>query len=204
MAKNKNKNANNANQFYTYDPNFGFIPVDNTNYQNPQYAEQANVPPYGQGQGYGNGNGYGYGNGYGRGFGYANPMQQNHMNQMNAMQEEINQLRSFITNNGQNANNMNNANAFDPAKMRELYTTIDDVAQGKAQPEKLLSLLPNASSDFWKGLAIGAGAILLYNCTPLKDVLSNLLGSGFADFMNKKEEQDENLDEDGFYIEDPE
>ncbi len=203
-AKNKNnkQNVNNTEQYYTYDPNYGFIPV-NENAQNANdYGQAMNGPnPFSQQQGpfqtpY-------YGRGFGRGYGYgnqafhnqyANPMQQSHINQMNAMQEQINQMQAYIMANGQNANM---GAQLDPAKMQEIYSTFDDIAQGKAQPEKLFSLLQGTSPDFWKGLAIGAGAILLYNCTPLKDVVGNLL----AGFMGKNP-TDENLDEDGFYVED--
>ncbi len=219
MAKNKNSapndniynNINNqtANQYYVYNPELGYVPVDfsginqagmnfdptNQVGSNPNYQAGYNnfqVPPnFNQP----------YANPY-----MCNPyarqnMQNSHIMQMNAMQEQINNMQAFIQatmqnntqngmpNNMQNGTTQNNLNSMlSPEKLQEIYATIDEVASGKAGPEKLLSFMQNTSGDFIKGLAIGAGAILLYNCTPLKDMLASLVGSGLAGFMPKKDD----------------
>ncbi len=212
MAKNKkNQSANtNAfqdnqtqanNQYYVFDPNYGFVPasqngneMNTTDVYNQQYQQNA---PYGQNyqQGYGQYN-QGYTRGYARNYGsYGNPMQMQHTMQMNAMQEEINQLRASL--NGNAANQKNAQTSITPEKMQEIYTIVDEIAKGQAGPEKLLPLMQNTSMDFWKGLAIGAGAILVYNCTPLKDIINNILGLGLASFMPNKT-TDEGFDDDGF------
>ncbi len=210
MAKNKknayakeNINAQ-ANQYYTYHPYYGYIPADanmneneqaynqDQSMQNPYYQDQyqPQYPPH-FGQGYARA----YGRNYGGGYHAYGPMHANHMMQMQAMQEEINQLR--------NANNANTNNAkseqasISPEKIQEIYTVVDEISQGKAGPEKLLPFMQNTSTDFWKGLAIGAGAVLLYNCTPLKDMVGNLLAaSGLANFMPQSDNAD--YSDDGF------
>ncbi len=200
MAK-KNKNAQYQNQYYSYDPMYGFVPVDGQNdinaTQNPQDLNQNNTNAYGPAFG------YGQGLGYGRGFhgpfhnGPMNPMQFQHSMRMNAMQEEINQLKMAM-----NPNAQANKNTVSPEKIQEIYTVMNDISQGKAGPEKLLPYLQNTSADFYKGLALGAGAILLFNCTPLKDMLTNLLGSSLANLANfmpqNADDLDDGFDDDGF------
>ncbi len=185
MATKKKKSG--QEPLYRYSPQYGFIPADSNSYpndtntfaQNPyNLNEQNNVPPYSYNPHY---------NAYG-------PMHQHHMMQLQTMQAQIQQMQQSMQN--PQANQFSNqANALTPEKMQEIYAIIGDVAEGRAQPDKLLSLMQNVSSDFWKGLALGAGAILIYNYTPLKDMLSSLL----TNFMpTNASSQDNNLDEDGF------
>ncbi len=188
MAKNKKNTAptyentqNNqqANQFYVYDPAYGFVPVEQNGFSQTQ-TNSANIyPPYGQGYGQ-------FGAYQGQ---FRNPMQMNHTMQMNAMQEEINQLKLSL---GQETKKVQNQ--ITPEKMQEIYTVVDQIAKGQAGPEKLLPLMQNTSMDFWKGLALGAGAILVYNCTPLKDIINNLLGAGMASFMPNNATDDDGFD----------
>ncbi len=186
MAKNK-KNTNKSNytnqenQYYTYHPVYGYIPADNG--MNAQNSTQQSPPNYGQG----------YGQSYGQGYG---SMQMNHTMQLNAMQEEINQLKANM---GGNINNNNNKqNSITPEKMQEIYAVVDEIAKGQAGPEKLLPFMQNTSMDFWKGLAIGAGAILVYNCTPLKDIINGLFAGTLSSFMPQNTNTDNEFDDDGF------
>ncbi len=202
MAK-KNKNTQAQNQYYAYDPMYGYVPVDAQGnvINNPQTDTTYNEAPqgypnnFGQPYGQGYGQGYGRGQGYGQGFGFHphfnNPMQQNHMMQMSAMQEQINQLQTAL-----NGGTQAGSKAVSQEKIQEIYSVMNDISQGKAGPEQLLPLMQNTSADFWKGLALGAGAILLFNCTPLKEMLTNILGAGLGSFMGGKEESE--FDDDGF------
>ncbi len=181
-AKKKNTQQE---QLYKYSPQYGFIPADSANAnentaftQNPYGQNFNEMPFFGQFPPH-----YGqFHPHYG-----ANPMHQQHMMQLNAMQAQIMQMQQ----------NMQNPQANDLSfeKAQELYALINDISQGKAQPEKLLPFMQNVSSEFWKGLALGVGAVLVYNYTPLKDMLSSLLGN-FT--QTSPHSQDDNLDEDGF------
>lgn len=62
-------------------------------------------------------------------------------------------------------------------KIQEIYSAVNDAINGNPDPNKLLGILQNTNGDFWKGLAIGAGAVLLFNYTPLKTMLAGLFAS---------------------------
>lgn len=127
-------------------------------------------------------------------------IQQSHIIQMNAMQEQINQLQQSLQAAQAQAQASEEpqvqSQTLNVEKMKEMYTVLDDVAQGKAEPEKVLSLLQNIPADFWKGLALGAGAFLLYNNTPIKA----MVGSMFASFVNSKSEEgtEDSMEDSGF------
>lgn len=91
---------------------------------------------------------------------------------------------------------------FSQERMQAMYQTVNDVINGKAEPEKVLGLFQGISTDFWKGAALGAAAIALYNCTPIKDMIATSLGTLLAATgLRSENTKDDNLDEDGFEIE---
>ncbi len=80
---------------------------------------------------------------------------------------------------------------FSQERIDAIYNTVNDVMNGKAEPTKLFGLFQGTSSDFWKGLAIAAGAVALYNCSPLKDMLASTLATFFGENM----QQDKGFDD---------
>lgn len=88
---------------------------------------------------------------------------------------------------GQNAdsddardNNAAQRQGLTQEKIQEIYAVVNDAINGNPDPGKLLGILQGTNGDFWKGLAIGAGAVLLFNCTPLKAMLAGLFASQAA------------------------
>lgn len=191
------ENEMNPNAMYRYDPELGYVEVTNnqamqTTMQNPmqnqayfanqnnpyfvppiyqqnipQYAPFAYCPPFGP-----------------RMMMYNNQMQQQALYQtqmqqaeeMHKMQEEfakyMNKMQAEQT-----ANTANAQQGLTQEKVQEIYNVVNDAINGNADPNKIFGILQGTSNDFWKGLAIGAGAILLFNYTPLKTMFASMLGS---------------------------
>ncbi len=147
----------------------------------PPYAPFAQghfPPPFPHGPHYGQGFGHMHG---GNGHPY-HAMHANHMAHM-AFMAQMAQAQNEQGQNNQNAQS-GQGQAFDMERMNEIYNTVGDVMNGKAKPNKLLGLFQNISTDFWKGFALGAGALALYNYSPLKDLLGAGLGSLLANMQN--------------------
>lgn len=62
-------------------------------------------------------------------------------------------------------------------KIQEIYEALSEAYNGKPDPNKFMQIFQGISHDFWKGLALGSGAVLLLNCTPLKTMLGSVFGS---------------------------
>lgn len=62
-------------------------------------------------------------------------------------------------------------------KIQEIYEALSEAYSGKPDPNKFMQIFQGISHDFWKGLALGSGAVLLLNCTPLKAMLGSVFGS---------------------------
>lgn len=62
-------------------------------------------------------------------------------------------------------------------KIQEIYEALSEAYNGKPDPNKFMQIFQGISHDFWKGLALGSGAVLLLNCTPLKAMLGSAFGS---------------------------
>ncbi len=77
---------------------------------------------------------------------------------------------------------------FSQERIDAIYNTVNDVMNGKAEPTKLFGLFQGTSSDFWKGLAIAAGAIALYNCSHLKDIVASSLAAFFGENMQNNDD----------------
>lgn len=183
----------NPGQTYRFDPMYGFVPVaennENDTEQNtetsktktaqnpypgygPYYGAFADVPPMPYPP-------YHYGmHRFGR-YPYCPP----YMVQQQAMYGP----QSFYANAGYNTENDHQTSreqqnettrqALTQEKIQEIYSAVNDAINGNPDPNKLLGILQNTNGDFWKGLAIGAGAVLLFNSTPLKAMLAGLFAS---------------------------
>ncbi len=189
------ENEINPNAMYRYDPELGYIEVKNNpmdqQIQNPM-QNQANfaynnpyfVPPmYQQNtQQYAP---YAYCPPFMHPFGprmmmynqmYNNQMQQAQANEnMYKMQEEFAKYMNKMQE--EQTKETNTQQGLTQEKVQEIYNVVNDAINGKPDPNKLFGILQGTSNDFWKGLAIGAGAILLFNYTPLKTMLASMLGS---------------------------
>jgi len=214
-----------AEKLYRFHPEFGFTEVSqseqaNTNthantdtqagfpYENPKMEGQ--VPPFVpqnpyhncyQGAGYHNGfHGMPYGM-YGAGQYGPYHHKTEHMRQM---QEYANQHAAYVANmngNFQNSNHHEHANhEFTQERMQEMYGTFNDIMNGKAEPAKILGLFQAVSSDFWKGAALGAAAIALYNCSPIKDMIGTSLAALLAavGLTPQDDNHDDGFDDDEF------
>lgn len=184
MNNSNNTNATNqTEQLYHLHPEHGFIPVNSQQYTQ---TNNTNIPPF---------------------MGHHPYHMQQMCVQMQQLSENVanlaalsaQQTAAMIQNFSHQQNPQNQAKMdFSQERIDEIYTAVNNVAEGKAAPSSLLGLLNGTTNDFWKGLAVGAGAILLYNCSPLKNIVTDVLSS-----MTQTSDSDNNdftsdLDEDGF------
>lgn len=75
-------------------------------------------------------------------------------------------------------------------KIQEIYEALSEAYNGNPDPNKFMQIFQGISHDFWKGLAVGSGAVLLLNCTPLKAMLGSVLGSVLGSFDKSSSETD--------------
>lgn len=214
---NKEKNTDVNKEEYAYSP-YGDSPYANYPPYCPPFMPGHHT--YGHGMGYGHAMGYGRGMGYGHGMGYGfrhSPEQ--HAAHMAYMADYYAQMQAqamqanphFQDFQAQNTAKNSEKKVIDEQYMSNVYNTVNDVINGQAEPTKLLNLIQGTSAEFWKGLAIGAGIILVSNYTPLKDILANMMGSNAPQeddncttCQNSESDEAEfpfqnpNLDEDGF------
>lgn len=66
---------------------------------------------------------------------------------------------------------------FDQQKLGKMYSTVNDVINGDADPASLIGLFAENSGDFWKGALVGAAAVVLLNNDAVKGALGGLAGS---------------------------
>lgn len=66
---------------------------------------------------------------------------------------------------------------FDQQKLGKMYSTVNDVMNGEADPSSLIGLFAENSGDFWKGALVGAAAVVLLNNDAVKGALGGLAGS---------------------------
>lgn len=71
---------------------------------------------------------------------------------------------------------------FDQQKLGKMYSTVNDVINGEADPTSLIGLFAENSGDFWKGALVGAAAVVLLNNDAVKGALGGLAGSVGAMF----------------------
>lgn len=164
-------------QTYRFDPAYGFVPAGGQNSQNGNEQEKTqNYAPYGF---------------YGSPFGYAQnyaPYAYRHA-AAPFMHGPFPYCPPFISQAGYAQNYYANTASSDEEKtdhglsqekIQEIYSAVNDAINGNPDPGKLLGILQSTKSEFWKGLALGAGAVLLFNCTPLKTMLAGLFASQFS------------------------
>lgn len=77
---------------------------------------------------------------------------------------------------------------FDQQKLGKMYSTVNDVMNGEADPSSLIGLFAENSGDFWKGALVGAAAVVLLNNDVVKGALGGLAGSVGAMFGEKDPE----------------
>jgi len=66
---------------------------------------------------------------------------------------------------------------FDQNKLGKMYSTVNDVMNGDADPSSLIGLFADNSGDFWKGALVGAAAVVLLNNDAVKGALAGVAGS---------------------------
>jgi hypothetical protein len=71
---------------------------------------------------------------------------------------------------------------FDQQKLGKMYSTVNDVMNGDADPSSLVGLFAENSGEFWKGALVGAAAVVLLNNDAVKGALKGLAGSVGAMF----------------------
>lgn len=71
---------------------------------------------------------------------------------------------------------------FDQQKLGKIYSTVNDVINGDADPTSLIGLFAENSGDFWKGALVGAAAVVLLNNDAVKGALAGVAGSVGAMF----------------------
>lgn len=77
---------------------------------------------------------------------------------------------------------------FDQQRLGKMYSTVNDVMNGDADPSSLIGLFAENSGDFWKGALVGAAAVVLLNNDAVKGALGGLAGSVGAMFGDKDPE----------------
>jgi len=77
---------------------------------------------------------------------------------------------------------------FDQQKLGKMYSAVNDVMNGEADPSSLIGLFAENSGDFWKGALVGAAAVVLLNNDAVKGALGGLAGSVGAMFGDKDPE----------------
>ncbi len=197
MQENTNEQFANAEVLYRFHPQYGFIPHS----PNQQFAEnqmgqsQPGFPQYGNPWPHNAQHFHHQAMGYGAGqFGYGHPhlaMQA----QVDFLTQQLQQMMQLQANNNFSGNSNNRQANLNMENMNEIYNTVDDVMNGKASPNKLFSLLQGISGDFWKGFAIGIGILLLYNYSPLKEMLASGLGGLLSNFAAGEQEFAPEFDE---------
>lgn len=176
-------------------------------YQNPFHAMHGAGFHNGMhGAGFHNGmHGAGFHNGM-HGAGFHSAFQGQHQQgytaeHMRQMQDYANQHAAHMASMSGNSQNMNNNEYANPQftqeRMQEMYGTFNDIMNGKAEPTKILGLFQGVSSDFWKGTALGAAAVALYTCSPLKDIIGSSLATilAAAGLVPPSENQDDGFDD---------
>jgi len=68
---------------------------------------------------------------------------------------------------------------FDQNRWGEVYGVVNDVMNGEADPGKILGLLQSEGGEFWKGAAVGAAAVFLFNNETVRHALAGTLGAIF-------------------------
>lgn len=178
-----------AEQTYRFDPVYGFIPAAKTEQtENAQNNTQETANPY-------TANPFAYAQGMPP-YHYYHPYRYGSMPFMHgqfpfcppfAAQNAY--AQNFTAENLTSSENENNEeHGLTQEKIQEIYSAVNDAINGNPNPGKLLGILQSTKGDFWKGLAVGAGAVLLFNCTPLKSMLAGLFASQFG--TKEENEQD--------------
>ncbi len=177
----QNPMQNQANFAYANNPYF----VPPMYQQNTQYAPYAYCPPFMHphmmmyNQMYNNAM-------------YNSEMQQAQATDPYKMQEEFEKYMHKMQE--EQAKGANAQQGLTQEKMQEIYNAVNDAINGNPDPNKLFGILQGTSNDFWKGLAIGAGAVLLFNYTPLKTMFASMLGSFGASQAEQATEASETCD----------
>ncbi len=192
-----------AEKLYRFHPDVGFTevaqgaqtegnPQATAPYGNPYM--QGQIPPFMPHNPYHNPyHGAGYHQGYG---GHAE-----HIRQMEENARQHAAYMASINGNFQNSDKNEHAkNEFTQERIQEMYGTFNDVMNGKAEPTKILGLFQGISSDFWKGAALGAAAIAIYNCSPVKEMIGTSLATllAAAGLTPQGDTCESGLDKDGF------
>ncbi len=185
QQENVNDQFGNGEALYRFHPQYGFVPCNG----NPQFTQNAGAGqpgfyhnfsaphnPYHAGP-------HGFGGGmHGMPYGAYGQPHQAMQAQVDFLTQQLMQLQQLQANNPFFQAQSNGQGNFKLEDMNKIYNTVDDVMNGKASPNKLFGLLQGISGDFWKGFAIGVGILLLYNYSPLKDMLASSLGGLLANF----------------------
>ena len=69
---------------------------------------------------------------------------------------------------------------FDQNRLGEMFSMVDDVMNGEADPSKIMSFLQNSDGDFLKGAVVGAAAMFLLNTPVVKETLAGVFGAAFG------------------------
>jgi hypothetical protein len=65
---------------------------------------------------------------------------------------------------------------------------VNDLANGNADPSRVMAVLGNLDAQFWKGALVGVGVTLLLTNTAVRNALAGTLSGIFGAFSQKTEE----------------